>query len=276
MSLCSVCTESSTRKNRVINCSGCDLNVHFLCYGINNDDINSYTWNTWKCSPCRQSNSKPITCVLCQQSNGAFKQSVCGKWVHIICALFTNDVKFDNSIEMEPINISKVINLKRQQPCVFCSEAKGFCCLCSKPRCKNPIHIACAQTNKCLKVISNEKTDSIKFRAFCNDHTPKDSQHCLSSNHIQKYLAKKTKKSQEKLHDPKSKETDCVDESAVENFAFEIESIAMCERKENEGAQHTVKKQASDEVASTSNTMTSNKMFLRFDAIEGKTSFYLL
>lgn len=267
---CSLCTESGTCENRIVNCNGCGLNVHILCYGIKNDDLNL---PNWKCSPCQRGISEPIVCELCQQLNGAFKQSVCGKWVHVICALFTDGVRFNDAVQMEPIDITKLMNLKCQKTCVFCLKATGVCCLCSKSRCKNPIHITCAHDNNCLQVCTNEKTDSIKFRAFCTDHKPKDSVHHISSQNIQKMLIKKTKKDREKmLHAQNSiMQMDCVGKSAAENMAFEIETTAPGESKLRKVAQQLMKqKRMTDEMASTSNS------FSQFDAIDGKECFAVI
>lgn len=268
---CSLCTESSTSENKIVNCNGCGLSVHILCYGIRNDDANS---SEWKCSPCRRGDVRPIICELCQQANGAFKQSVCGKWVHIICALFTDGVKFDDPIQMEPVNLSKILNLKRQEPCVFCLKAHGFCCLCSKSRCKNSIHITCAQANKCLQVLKNDANDLIKCRAFCNDHRPKDPVHCLSSSIVQKILAKKTRKDRGISQSSKI-QMDWVGNLARESFAFEIDPIGIYERNPSKLAQQpTFRKSSAIELASTSNTALASKLFPRFDSIDGKRDFY--
>lgn len=265
---CSLCTETGTCENRIVTCNRCGLNVHILCYDIKNDDEN------WMCPPCVQGISESITCELCQQSNGAFKQSACGKWAHIICALFTDGVQYGDTIRMESINLSRARNSILQQRCAFCLKAVGFCCVCSKLKCKHAIHITCAQAHDCLRAITNDKTDTIKLRAFCMDHKPNDSMHRLSSACIQKALTSKTNKYRTKLHmhtDSSQIQMDRFRKSSAKNCAFEMESTETCESKVNESAaQQTTKQCANDEIASTSNAAISNKSFSQFDAIEGK------
>lgn len=269
---CSVCTEPGTCENPITKCTGCGLNVHILCYGVKTDDLNLHNW---KCSPCQRGISELILCELCQQFNGAFKQSVCGKWVHIICALFTDGVRFKDPIQLEPIDITKIISSKSQKTCVFCLKASGFCCRCSKTRCKNPIHITCARANNCLQVTTTEKNESIKFRAFCNDHHPKDSVNHLTSQNIQKMLIKKTQKYQEKSHEECTKiQMDGVEKfstTTTDSVAFDIESTESSKNKGWKKAQQIMKqKRIIDEMASTSKVPMAKPSFSQFDADEGK------
>lgn len=224
---CSLCGECDIYENRIIKCAECGLNVHTFCYGIknavNNDgDVSQ----SWKCSPCQRGISATIICELCQQAGGAFKQSACDKWVHLICALFTDGVEFGNAIEMEPIHLSPIWNtIRPQRMCAFCLKTLGFCRLCSKSTCKNSVHITCAQFNDCLHVITNETNDTVTYRAFCMDHKPSDSLNRLSSRSIQSILIKKLKKNREN--------SDGAETSARENAAFENEPGESSENKSN-------------------------------------------
>lgn len=273
---CSLCAESGTCANSVVKCAGCGLKVHILCYGIKNDvNVNESATFKWKCSPCQRGILEPIVCELCHQPNGAFKQSVCGKWVHIICALFTDDVQLDNAIEMEPIHLSKVLDSKRQQrTCAFCLRALGFCRLCSKSTCKHSVHINCAQFNNCLDVITSEKNDSVKYRAYCMEHKPIDSVRGLSSGTIQKILTKKIKKPREKRLTQSAKfQMDCAERLATENVAFEIEPNASCEKdNEKKIIQQKTRISQINERPSTSFARSSNatRSFSIFDNFDGK------
>lgn len=163
---CDLCTDPDTSNNPIFTCIDCDVSVHVLCYGILNEEKEN-----WKCSPCENGCTEHVSCELCLQKKGALKQTTSGKWVHTICALFTDGVIFVDFERMEPIDISKVSKTKRGQTCAYCLEIKGYCCWCSRQKCKNRIHITCAQKAKGLKEYINED-DSIKFRAYCGDHKP--------------------------------------------------------------------------------------------------------
>lgn len=162
---CSVCTDLETSENRIMTCGECGVKVHMLCYGIENFEEN------WKCSPCSQDKSNCL-CVLCLQGGGSMKRTVCNKWVHVLCALFTNDVVFVDENLMEPVDVSKISDSKRNRTCAFCLKTEGFCSLCSSSKCKNRLHITCAKASECLKEVTNQNDGSIKFRAYCLDHKP--------------------------------------------------------------------------------------------------------
>lgn len=167
------------------------MKVHLLCYGVEKFE------KKWKCSPCNLKKSEPV-CKLCAQKGGAMKQTVCGEWVHVICALFTDGVIIEDTNEMEPIDIGKLSTRKRNKTCVFCSESIGFCCLCSSSTCKNRLHITCAQRANCLKEVTNKKDSSIKFRAYCNEHKPVDSARRISAQFVHgRMMEKKGRKRQQ-------------------------------------------------------------------------------
>lgn len=174
---CSLCSDPETDENRIVKCINCNVKVHLACYGVT-----KFTEN-WTCSPCDSKKVDPI-CALCIQKGGAMKKTVCSKWVHVICALFTEGSVFENKKTMEPINISAVSHTKRNKICVFCSKATGFCSLCYRRSCKNRLHITCAQRANCLREVTNNKDSMIKFRAFCNEHKPRDSKRRISSQFI--------------------------------------------------------------------------------------------
>lgn len=101
---CILCVDQETPDNRIFNCKGCGLSVHCLCYGISE----TVEMDDWLCSPCVSKPSEPVFCELCPQSNGALKKTSCGKWVHVLCALFTEGAIFEDLNQMEPIDISQI------------------------------------------------------------------------------------------------------------------------------------------------------------------------
>lgn len=184
---CSVCDDPPTKENPIVSCVVCQVNVHVYCYGIDGQLTN------WKCSLCQSGQTKFAKCQLCLQKKGAMKRTNCDKWVHVICALFTDGVVFMDQQFMEPIDISKVSNSKLNKRCSFCYNSIGYCCLCAKKTCKNRLHITCAQKVKTLKEVVNDD-DTIKFYAYCNEHKPKESSRRLSSESVKNMAAKKKNK----------------------------------------------------------------------------------
>ena len=43
------------------------------------------------------------SCVLCPNEGGAFKQTVTGGWVHLLCAIWVPETRVANEVFMEPI-----------------------------------------------------------------------------------------------------------------------------------------------------------------------------
>lgn len=188
-SKCSVCSDPETSDNAVFYCLNCEVGVHKLCYGIDNDEA-----AMWLCSPCTSNGPSPI-CELCLTTEGAFKKTTSeGKWVHVICALFTEGVKFENKNLMEPVNISKIPEINRNQKCVFCKKTLGICCECTQPDCGFWLHITCAQKANCLLEVVG-KNDKIQFQSFCKQHKPVDDSTAsrrISSNFVREQVKEKS------------------------------------------------------------------------------------
>lgn len=187
MASCMVCEDEVTKKNPLFVCVGCDIKVHKLCYGIHDSQKN------WKCSPCRLGKTSFAKCQLCfQKGNGPMKQTECNKWVHVVCALFTEGVVFSDDQTMEPVNVSNVCASARNKRCAYCYSSQGYCSTCSKKKCKITFHITCAQKQKLLR---EEKIESlgqtVQFNAYCKEHLPNDSQNRLSSGSVQNVVDKK-------------------------------------------------------------------------------------
>lgn len=134
-----ICDDEVTKKNPVFACVTCDIKVHKFCYGIKETERN------WKCSPCRSEKTSFVKCQLCLQKGGPMKETKCNRWVHVVCALFMNNVTFPNEKTMEPIDLSKVSAAKRNVRCSFSYTSQGYCSTCSRKKCKITFHITCAK-----------------------------------------------------------------------------------------------------------------------------------
>lgn len=188
---CSLCTDPEVEDNLIYTCQKCSVSVHSLCYGIINPGSN------WLCSLCQKNISGSVKCELCHQKNGAFKPTTCGKWVHTLCALFTEGVYFQNNQKMEPVNIRGVPVSNRNQKCSFCTRKDGVCGNCSKDDCTNHVHITCAQRQNCLEEVTSVPNKSLKFRAYCLAHKPKNSKR-LSFGFVREIVDRKGQKGAEK------------------------------------------------------------------------------
>lgn len=227
---CSVCDDPPTPSNLILLCSSCGLKVHSLCYGVNNfKDI-------WKCSPCRMDKTKFVSCQLCLQKGGALKQTVCKKWVHVVCALFTDGVTFPDKNRMEPIDISKLTNSKKNKRCTFCYTVQGFCSRCAEPRCKERLHITCAQSQHCLKEINDPMDHSLQFLAYCNQHKPIDDERRLSSCSVKDIVRSKGQEKILRINSAKqnaewilhkSKHSKCSTSTTKSKYFFELKNIFL-------------------------------------------------
>lgn len=192
---CNICENVQTselnstgKENKVLTCVKCKIKVHRLCYGASVKSARN-----WVCSYCTASNSlvgknKIIKkCQLCPSKIGAFKPTKCGKWVHIICALFSPHCSFENVETMEPIHISPI---RLKQPCDNCDEHVRGSVKCFVKGCKKYLHVTCAQACHSLREELNgdEEGSSINFRLYCKIHIKSQPKVRLSLEHIKEHV----------------------------------------------------------------------------------------
>lgn len=64
------------------------------------------------------------SCVLCPNEGGAFKQTVTGEWVHLLCAIWVPETRVANDVFMEPVN--GVDRIPKQRWKLVCSPLSFY------------------------------------------------------------------------------------------------------------------------------------------------------
>lgn len=122
-----------------------------------------------------------MTCILCPNKGGAFKQTDDGRWCHVVCALWIPEVCFANTVFLEPIdNISAIPTARWKLICYICKEKNnGACIQCHKGNCYVAFHVTCAQQaglhmrmEAVRELNSNGVNTYIRKEAYCHAHMP--------------------------------------------------------------------------------------------------------
>lgn len=104
---------------------------------------------TWRCTRCVRQQIA-AECCLCCMRGGALKPTSNGKWAHVVCALTITEVKFENILKREPINIDEIISNRVKLKCYYCNplhnsdKTTGVSVLCSVGKCTSSFHVTCA------------------------------------------------------------------------------------------------------------------------------------
>ncbi|CAA7265249.1 unnamed protein product [Cyclocybe aegerita] len=173
-STCAVCDDSEgENSNAIVFCDGCNLAVHQECYGVP-----YIPEGQWLCRKCTVSPENPVSCMLCPNEGGAFKQTTHGDWVHLLCAIWIPETRVANDVFMEPITGADRISKQRWKlRCSVCEVRAGACIQCTKPSCFVAFHATCARKEKLLMPMkSAQGAEPASLMCFCDRHLPQEQQ----------------------------------------------------------------------------------------------------
>lgn len=196
--ICSVCLgEQLDEDDEIIECDSCGVSVHESCYGVNgeqadhshepkanekNEDntsvqsnLSSDSTEPWFCEPCKRSVKNPY-CELCPNTGGIFKQTDTGRWVHMVCALYTRGVTFENIDDLTEVSLFELnYQLYGSKACTICEDRRlarsGICIGCDAGLCKTFFHVTCAQKEGLLFESHSDEVDP--YFAQCKQHADK-------------------------------------------------------------------------------------------------------
>ncbi|KAF8475395.1 PHD-zinc-finger like domain-containing protein [Russula ochroleuca] len=171
-STCAICDDSEGENtNAIVFCDGCNLAVHQDCYGVP-----YIPEGQWLCRKCTVSPENPVSCFLCPNEGGAFKQTVHGEWVHLLCAIWIPETRVANEVFMEPITgVERISKQRWKLKCSVCDIREGACIQCSKNSCFLAYHVTCARKDKLLMPMkASSGLEPPPLQCFCERHMPRE------------------------------------------------------------------------------------------------------
>ncbi|VDL76648.1 unnamed protein product [Nippostrongylus brasiliensis] len=175
--VCCVCGDGDVNNvNQIIYCDMCNIAVHQDCYGVP-----YIPEGQWLCRRCKLSPSAQVECCLCPNTSGAFKQTSDGRWAHVICAIWLNEVHFGNLVFLEPIEgVDNSLERRCKLKCLVCRKKMGACLQCSTRSCLKSFHVTCAQqSGMTMKIESsmdpnNSEVMDVQRFVYCHLHADDD------------------------------------------------------------------------------------------------------
>ncbi|KAI0737339.1 hypothetical protein C8Q80DRAFT_1358849 [Daedaleopsis nitida] len=180
-STCAICDDSEGENtNAIVFCDGCNLAVHQDCYGVP-----YIPEGQWLCRKCTVSPENPVSCILCPNEGGAFKQTVSGDWVHLLCAIWIPETSVANEVFMEPIHgVEKISKQRWKLRCSICEVKYGACIQCTKTSCFTAFHATCARKEKFLMPMkASQGSEAPTLACHCEKHLPREQQEIRAAMH---------------------------------------------------------------------------------------------
>lgn len=147
---CACLSDRSDDSNEIVTCDSCKITVHEGCYGVSDSvsissTVSSCSTEPWFCEPCK-ANMKNLDCELCPNKGGIFKETDCGKWVHLVCALYVPGVAFGEVDQLSSVTLFEMqYNKWGAKTCSLCDNEHfartGVCIGCDAGMCKTYFHV---------------------------------------------------------------------------------------------------------------------------------------
>ena len=186
--ICAVCSgDVSVDADEIIECDSCSITVHENCYGVDeavvednesvHSTLSSASTEPWFCDACQAGVRDPV-CELCPNSGGIFKKTDSGRWVHLVCALYTNGVAFADTVHLTGITLFELPSDKwGAKACSICEDERfartGVTISCDAGLCKTYFHVTCGQREGLLQEVQDleHETEIVDpFVAHCKVH----------------------------------------------------------------------------------------------------------
>lgn len=147
---CACLGDRSDDSNEIVECDGCKITVHEGCYGVSesvsvSSTVSSCSTEPWFCEACR-ANVKDPDCELCPNKGGIFKETDCGRWVHLVCALYVPGVAFGEVDQLSMVTLFEMqYNKWGAKSCSLCEDERfarsGVSIGCDAGMCKTYFHV---------------------------------------------------------------------------------------------------------------------------------------
>ena len=210
--VCCVCLSDVSRNDdEIVECDSCGTMVHELCYGITIDDAESIhsdassaSTEPWFCDPCKAGVKSPASfkiliiafysklllcqqlCELCPNAGGIYKITSSGRWVHMVCALYTHGISFADTERLRgPVLADIPFNRWGSKACSLCEDERysltGVAASCDAGMCKTFFHVTCAQREGLLCAHLDEVDPYI---VYCKLHSDRHSAKLRRRNYL--------------------------------------------------------------------------------------------
>ncbi|CAH8541715.1 unnamed protein product [Dicrocoelium dendriticum] len=181
--VCLICLGDNNDPNdELIECDGCGIVVHEDCYKVIDSiflssGASSSSTDAWFCEPCLAGEYAPH-CELCPSITGAFKRTDNNRWVHLLCALYTPGVAFNDPENLMDVTLTELApKVWSMHECSLCDERffawTGVCISCDAGLCRTFFHVTCAQKHGLLSEPVVDENAADPYFAHCRQHTDK-------------------------------------------------------------------------------------------------------